>query len=507
MSKTTTGHPKGLYTLFATEFWERFSYYGMRGFFVLYLTAELINGGFGLDKKAAYSIYGIFTALVYITPIIGGILADKLIGQRKSIYIGALLMALGQFTMALSVATHHDMFLTREMSLYLGLGLLILGNGFFKPNISTMVGGLYSSNDPNKDSGFTIFYMGINLGAFVTNFIGGSLAENVGWQYGFIAAGVGMVISTIWFFLRETSIVSGETNLPVGMPPKDDPEAKNKLVSKDWSNILVYVAGITVFSYILVHIIITVDTDLIMNVVYALAVAGISYLGWTIFQNTSGKTEWSRVIVILALAVFNVVFWSGFEQAGTSFNTFANEYTNRNYLTGILGEEGIPASWFQSINAVFIIILAPLFTIIWDKLSQNKLNPRTPFKFAWSLVFLGIGFGVMAIANDTYNESQMLISPMWLVMVYFFHTVGELCMSPIGLSMITKLSPPKIVSVMMGLWMGSIALGNGLASQMTAISEKYGFDTFYFITIYALVAAVIAFLVSPILNKLMKGIH
>lgn len=500
---TSTGHPKGLYTLFATEFWERFSYYGMRGFFVLYLTATLINGGFGLEKTGAYEIYGIFTALVYVTPILGGILADKLIGQRKSIYIGALLMALGQFTMAASVRYGLDELVTsRQLSLYLGLGLLIIGNGFFKPNISTMVGGLYSSDDPNKDGGFTIFYMGINLGAFVTNFVGGSLAEKVGWEYGFIAAGIGMVASTIWFFFRETSVVSGETGHAVGMAPKDDASTKFKLNQKDWMQILVYVVALAAITYSTVWALVNIDTDIINTVVQIIAVGGIGYLGFTIFQNTSGGTEWSRVGVILALAVFNVIFWSGFEQAGTSFNTFANEYTNRD----VFGFE-VPASWFQSINAVFIIILAPVFTIMWTKLSEAKLNPRTPVKFALSLVFLGVGFGIMALANDTFNESKMLISPLWLVMVYFFHTVGELFMSPIGLSMITKLSPAKIVSVMMGLWMGSIALGNYLAAQMTAISESYGFDTFYFITVYALIAAAVAFAVSPFLNKMMKGIH
>ncbi|NLR92530.1 peptide MFS transporter [Flammeovirga agarivorans] len=503
MSKTHSGHPKGLYTLFATEFWERFSYYGMRGFFVLYLTATLMDGGFGLEKTEAYSIYGIFTALVYVTPIIGGILADKLIGQRKSIYIGALLMALGQFTMAASVRYGlTELVSAREMSLYLGLGLLIIGNGFFKPNISTMVGGLYSSDDPNKDGGFTIFYMGINLGAFVTNFVGGSLAEKVGWEYGFMAAGIGMVASTIWFFIRETSVLSGETGHAVGLPPKDNPTSKFKLGKGDWINILVYVIGLAAITYGVIWGIVNIDGDIIDMIVKVIAVGGFSYLGFTIFQNTSGSTEWSRVGVILALAVFNIVFWSGFEQAGTSFNTFANEYTNRD----VFGFE-VPASWFQSINAVFIIILAPVFTIMWTRLSDANLNPRTPVKFALSLVFLGVGFGIMAIANDSYKESQALISPMWLVMVYLFHTVGELFMSPIGLSMITKLSPPKIVSVMMGLWMGSIALGNYLAASMTKISQDFGFDTFYFITAYAFIAALVAFAVSPILNRLMKGIH
>ncbi len=502
------GHPMGLSTLFATEFWERFSYYGMRGFFVLFLTSELASGGFGLEKIDAYSIYGLFTSLVYLTPIIGGILADKLWGQRFSMYVGALMMALGQFAMAFGSyygkITHTGELLDlQQFFLYSGLGLLILGNGFFKPVISTMVGKLYPDGDNDRDNGFTIFYMGINLGALITNFIGGTLAEKVGWHWGFVAAGIGMIASTIWFFMRETSVKQRGTNYNIGLRPKDNGNLKNKLNSTDWGKIVLYTLGISALILILVQGIIILPSVVTESIALGAGIIGLVYLGITIFKGTKGKVEWSRVSVILVLAFFNLAFWSGFEQAGTSFNTFANEATDR----VVFGWE-IPASWFQSINALFIVILAPLFTVIWTKLSKKNLNPRTPNKFGFSLVFLSVGFLIAGIANDNVDMANgILVGPIWLVIIYLFHTIGELCMSPVGLSMITKLSPPKITSIMMGAWFASIALGNYLAAAMTAISEALGFPTFYFIATYAIVLAGIAFLIAPVLNRMMKGIH
>nr|WP_321450529.1 oligopeptide:H+ symporter [uncultured Carboxylicivirga sp.] len=499
------GHPLGLSTLFATEFWERFSYYGMRGFFVLFLTAELASGGFGLDETGAYAIYGLFTSLVYLTPIAGGIIADKLWGQRFSIYVGALMMALGQFAMAAGSyygkVTHTgELQHIQQFMLFAGLGLLILGNGFFKPVISTMVGGLYQDGDNERDNGFTIFYMGINLGALITNFIGGTLAEKIGWHWGFVAAGMGMVASTIWFFIRETSVQQRETGKHIGLRPKDDAMTKTRLNSTDWGKIVMYALGISALILVIVYGILALPSIAVKIIAITAAVIGFGYLGITIFNGTSGKTEWSRVGVIFVLAFFNIAFWSGFEQAGTSFNTFANELTDR----VVFGWE-IPASWFQSVNALFIVLLAPVFTIIWDKLSAKKLNPRTPNKFGFSLVFLSIGFLIIAIANDYAATS--LVSPFWLVLVYLLHTMGELCMSPVGLSMITKLSPHKITSVMMGTWFASIALGNYLAAAMTAICKWLGLPTFYFIAIYSIILAGVAFAIAPKLNKMMKGIH
>ncbi len=499
------GHPAGLSTLFATEFWERFSYYGMRGFFVLFLTAELVSGGFGLNNTEAYAIYGLFTSLVYLTPIAGGIIADKLWGQRFSIYVGALMMAFGQFTMAFGSyygkITHTgELQHLQQFLLYSGLGLLILGNGFFKPVISTMVGGLYQQGDNERDNGFTIFYMGINMGALVTNFIGGTLAEKIGWHWGFVAAGSGMIASTIWLFAKETTIRQRESGYNVGLRPKDDGNIKTRLDRTDWGKIVIYALAISAGILALIYGILSVPPIVTNIIAICAAVTGLSYLGYTIVSNTKGKTEWSRIGVIFVLSFFNIAFWSGFEQAGTSFNTFAKDFTDR----VVFGWE-IPASWFQSVNAAFIVLLAPVFTIVWDKLSTKKLNPRTPNKFGFSLVFLSLGFLIIAIAND--KAATSLVSPLWLVFVYLLHTMGELCMSPVGLSMITKLSPPKITSVMMGTWFASIALGNYLAAAMTAICNWLNFPTFYFIAIYSIILAGLAFLIAPILSRMMKGIH
>jgi POT family proton-dependent oligopeptide transporter len=497
MTNSNSSHPKGLYTLFFTEMWERFSYYGMRALLVLYLTAELLNNGFGMDRAEALAIYGIFTALVYVTPIFGGFLADKILGQRKAIFIGAIVMALGQFTLAWSVIAGEGM---REFILHSGLALLIVGNGFFKPNISTVVGGLYSADDPRKDGGFTIFYMGINLGAFIAPLTAGALGEIIGWEYGFATAGLGMVLSTFWFYARRDTLGN------VGLPPKKvNTPGYTDLVSKDWFDIIVYTVVSTVLSFGTIYLLNNLSESAISAIIWVLGIAGAVGIAYTIFKGTEGRTEWSRVAVIFVLAIFNIVFWSGFEQAGGTFNLFAAENTDRL----VFGWE-IPASYFQSINAIAIFTIAPIFDIMWVKLTNIGKNPPTPVKFGFALVMLSLGFFVMAVAASN-SEGGMLVSPLWLVAVYLLHTLGELMISPIGLSMITKLSPTKIVSVMMGIWMGSIAIGNYLAAAMEAIAHSFGFqqgaEMFQFIGFQALIAGGIAILISPILKKAMKGIH
>ncbi|WP_338235909.1 peptide MFS transporter [Persicobacter diffluens] len=489
------GHPMGLSTLFATEFWERFSYYGMRAILTLFLTAQLVDGGFGYTDDQALALYGIFTALVYVTPIIGGILADKVLGQRKTIYIGGIAMAIGQFILAYSAMHGNDPTAHHQFMFNLGLAVLILGNGFFKPNISTMVGSLYDANDDRRDGAFTLFYMGINAGAFFAPLVAGALAEGIAWYYGFLSAGVGMLIGTLWFYFR------AETLGNVGLPPKAPKEAL-RIAASDWKDIILYVAG-TVLLAIGVMLgwaaLPEIGQDIL---VYTVGGGGILYLLFTVFKNTEGKTEWSRVGVIFLLTIFNIVFWSGFEQAGGTFNLFARDMTERS----LFGME-IPASAFQAINAIAIFIFAPVFTVIWDKLSRAKANPRTPVKFAIGLFLLSAGFFVMALADEATGGGLNKVSPLWLVMVYLLHTWGELCLSPIGLSMITKLSPPKIVSVMMGLWMGSIALGNFLAASMKSIVENFDIPLFYFIGAEAAIAGVILLVLSPFMIKMMKGIH
>ncbi|MDX5326487.1 MAG: peptide MFS transporter [Bacteroidota bacterium] len=488
-------HPPGLYTLFFTEMWERFSYYGMRALLVLYLTSSVMENGFNMDRAAALEIYALFTGLVFLTPILGGYLADTVLGQRKAIYIGGLLMALGQFGLATSVGIDAASG-SKDFFLNLGLGLLIMGNGFFKPNISTIVGALYTENDPRKDSAFTIFYMGINLGAFLSPLTCGYLGENIGWEYGFGTAGLGMLLGLTWFFFR-TQTLEG-----AGLPPNRLENDNANLKAKDYIGVLLYTGVIIalVIGFLYGWNAITENTQNIL--IWILAIAGTVGLGRTIIKGTSGKDQWSRVTVILILSVFNIFFWSGFEQAGGTFNLFAAEQTDRM----MFGFE-IPASWFQSINAIAIFGFAPLFSMLWVILERKKLNPRTPVKFGLGLTLLGLGFVIMYFAS--LAAENHLVSPFWLVSVYLIHTFGELCLSPVGLSMVTKLAPQKIVSVMMGVWFAFMALANYLAGMMENLLHNAlpDMNLFLFLTITSGFGAVLLFLLSPMLGRMMKGIH
>ncbi len=501
--KAFFGHPMGLSTLFMTEMWERFSYYGMRALLVLFLTAEYASGGFGMDRSEAFTIYGIFTGLVYVTPLIGGVLADKVLGQRLTIYIGGLTMAVGQFMLA-SAAIGGENMASREFWFFAGLGVLILGNGFFKPNISTMVGDLYDNNDPRKDGGFTIFYMGINLGAFISPFVAGYLGEKISWEYGYLSAGLGMLLGVTWFLFR-----SEKTLGRIGLPPKA-PKEQTRLVPFDWAKVAIYVAALVfgVIGFMKGWAALSEGAQsLIPKIV---GIVGGLYLAISIFRGTEGKDQWSRVAVILVLAFFNIFFWVGFEQAGTTFNLFAADNTNR-----MVGSFEIPASWFQSINAIFIVILAPLFSILWLKLDKFNMDPKTPFKFGWGMMLLSIGAAVMAIADGISNggNALVLVSPLWLTLVYLIFTMGELCISPIGLSMITKLAPPKLVSTLMGVWMFSFAAGNFGASQMEnlahGLEKSMGqpVNVFWFVSAVTGIATVLLFILGPWLSKMMKGIR
>ena len=497
MSATTQkGHPKGLYVLFFTEMWERFSYYGMRAILTIFLTAELVTGGFGMDRAQSLEIYGIFTGLVYLTPIIGGWFADKVWGARKSILIGGIVMAVGQFMLAASAS---DMFIsdleTRKLAFYIGLGVLILGNGYFKPNISSIVGNLYDNNDPRKDGGFTIFYMGINIGAFLSPFIAGTLGEKVGWPYGYLAAAIGMLIGVVWFHFERKHIGN------LGLPPGAAEKGRTNLNGRDWAEVALY-SVVNVLVVIGVMFFWRGSSDLVHSIIiWSLAIGGGGAIFFTIFKGTNGPTEWTRVFVILILAFFNIVFWAGFEQAGGTFNLFAQENTDR-----MVGGFEIPTTWFQNINPIAIVTLAPLFSILWLRLERRKLNPRTPVKFALAMFVGACAFYIMTLASRAAGGGD-LVSPMWLVVVYVLLTMGELMLSPIGLSMVTKLSPAKLVSIMMGVWMASFALGNYLAATLERILNQYDFELYPFITYLMLGSGVCILLLSPILNRFMKGIH
>ena len=425
-------HPPGLYMLFATEAWERFSYYGMRAILVLYLTATVVNGGLGVDKSAAMGIYGFFTGAVYITPMIGGYLTDRFIGRRLAITIGGILMALGNFSLFASQSL---------TALYIGLGLLIIGNGFFKPNISTIVGDLYEDNDPRRDGAFTIFYMGINVGAFFAPLVVGLMS----YRYGFLTAAIGMIVGQLVFNLLGNRYLGDIGKEPTGKP---------KVTAGQKS-----AAPLT-------------------------------------------KREQKRTAAIVILAVFVIAFWAAFEQAGSSLTLYANDQIDRN----VFGFE-VPTAWFQSLNPLFIVILAPIMSALWYKLGSSKRGDlKTPTKMALGLVTVGLGFLVLLPAvMYTGNDTALKVNILFMIVTYFLHTLAELMISPVGLSMVSKIAPIKLASLLMGVWLASSAVANMVAGQLAAYTQSLGyleiFSVIGFVTIG--LGIVLLFLSKPV-AKLMK---
>lgn len=462
---TPKGHPKGLYVLFITEMWERFSYYGMRAIFSLYLAKALL-----FSKEATSSIYGSYTGLVYLTPLIGGYVADRYWGNRRSIMFGGLLMAIGQFLMfgSGSFYTNHEL---STPLMFAGLGFLIVGNGFFKPNISTMVGQLYPPGDKRVDSAFTIFYMGINLGAFIAplacGFVGdtGSPAD---FKWGFLLAGVGMVISLALFQGLKNKYIVSPDGSGVGLPPKRAPRGadfgntqspgspspgatKGSPMRHVIAAILFVGLGV-LFTWQL--------GDLISGIIYSSLIAA-PY--WIIADATLTKTERKRIWVIFIIAFFVIFFWSAFEQAGASLTFFAEEQTNRN----LFGYE-VPASYFQAINAVAIVIFAPLFAFLWTSLGKKKMEPNSPLKQAIGLFLLSMGY--LFIAYQVKDMDPATKSGIYVITtLYLLHTFGELCLSPIGLSMVVKLAPLRLASLLMGVWFLSTASANKFAGDLSKL--------------------------------------
>ena len=499
---TTTsgkGHPKGLYLLFFTEMWERFSYYGMRAIFILYMTKMLL-----MPDAEASNIYGSYTGLVYLTPLLGGYLSDRFLGNRRSIEIGGLLMALGQFAMFFSASATGG---TAMSLMWAGLTLLIVGNGFFKPNISTMVGQLYPKGDKRVDAAFTIFYMGINLGAFFSPLICGSLAEKIDFKWGFLAAGIGMLFGLILFYFRKNQVLVDAKQQPIGMPVK-------KLGIQQFG----IIAGSIALIFFLLNFksMFNSDTDLIGYLIYgAMVVMPLIILTDKSLQ----KEERDRIIVIFILAFFVIFFWGAFEQAGASLTIFADRQTNRN----ILGYE-MPASYFQSVNPLAIILLAPLFSSMWLRLGNRNAEPSSPKKMAIGLALVALGYVVIALA--VYGLGAMdKVSMFWLFALYIIHTMGELCLSPIGLSMVSKLSPIRFSSLLMGTWFLANAAANKFAGTLSALIPGGGeggegatttsfmgfeitnlFDFFMVFIVMCGVASLILFILSRWLEKRMHGV-
>ncbi len=557
MSTATTepaklSQPTGLYVLFFAEAWERFSYYGMRALLVLYMVNHL-----KFEKNQALSVYGTYTGLVYLTPIIGGWLADRYLGRRKAVIIGGIVMALGHLAMAF------------EPLLYTALGLLIIGNGFFKPNISTIVGGLYADGDARRDGGFTIFYMGINLGAFFSPIVCGTLGETVGWHYGFSAAAIGMVAGLVVFVWGQKFFGT------IGLPPRqaeaiahrdtegyrDRPGVSTEigLQTRDWGHIAIITAVCcaivwgTLFSWGVVGPIV----DRIPW--YLQAAFGVALLGGMVARSggTKDGIEWQRIAVIAILCFFNIFFWMGFEQAGGTMTLFADSQTDRNVggigiifiglfmafcgfmvwrttreeksgqalwlgLTGLFALAGlgivgfggllltkgglyeIPASQFQAINPLLIVAFAPAVSLLWTSLDQGKLKTTSATKMAIGMAVLGLGFIVMYF-GQSMAKTTGTVGPAWLAAVYAIHTLGELCLSPIGLSMVTKLSPARMVSLMMGLWFLSSAVANKAAGELEGIVEKYHLSVYAVLVGSSIGAAIVLLALVPLLKKWTHG--
>jgi POT family proton-dependent oligopeptide transporter len=457
MSQSNTGHPKGLYVLFVTEMWERFSYYGMRAIFVLFMAKALL-----FDKALGSQIYGSYTGLVYLTPLLGGYMADRYWGNRKSIIIGGILMAIGQFFMFIAGSFFQEAF--APMVMFIGLGFLIFGNGFFKPNISTMVGQLYPEGDKRVDSAFTIFYMGINLGAFIAPLLCGYLGDTGSpedFKWGFLAACLGMVVSVILFVSLKNKYIVTPEGEQIGVKPNvsrnDEETATGEKKPFNPKQLYTWSA---VFAALFVLFFFVFDLDLIGTFIFALTIVA---PGFIISDDSLTKVEKDKIWVIYIAAFFVIFFWAAFEQAGASLTYFAEEQTDRNLFGKV-----VPASYFQSINAVAIVIFAPIFVWIWGGLGKRNLEPASPFKQALGLFLLAIGYLVIAFGVKGIDPSTK-VSMGWLVSLYTIHTFGELCLSPIGLSMVNKLSPARLASLLMGVWFLSTASANKFAGTLSSL--------------------------------------
>lgn len=434
---TWFGHPRGVSTLFFTEMWERFSYYGMRAFLILYMTAPAAKGGLGFDVERAGGIYGLYTGSVWMATIGGGLVADLLLGQYRSVLLGALLITAGHF----SLAFHALPFF------FTGLFLIVIGTGLLKPNVSSMVGSLYDTGDPRRDAGYSIFYMGINLGAATGPLIAGYLAQRVNWHIGFACAGVGMLFGLIQYILGQKHL-----RLAIERLSKQPKTKESEVVPKQSK-----------------------------------------------FKFTA--TEWKRLAAVVVFFLFASIFWGAYEQAGTTLNLFADRYTR----LSVLGFS-FPSSWFQSVPAIFVISLAPIFAWIWVRLGPRE--PSSPVKFTFALVFVGLAFLLLVPAADIAQNAGIRVSPLWLVGVYFLQVVGELCLSPVGMSLVTKLSPQRVVGMMMGVWFLSIAMGSVIAGKLAGFFESYPLvKLFGAVGMVAIAAAFLLFLLIKPLKKLMSGIR
>ena len=483
---TFFGHPRGLSTLFFTEMWERFSFYGMRALLILFMTAAPAAGGLGFDTATAGAIYGLYTSMVYMTTLPGGWIADRLIGQQRAVLYGGMLIASGHFSMAIpSLSTF-----------YLGLLLIVIGTGLLKGNVSVIVGRLYSANDVRRDAGYSIFYMGINTGALIAPLVCGYLGQRVNWHLGFAAAGVGMVLGLVQYLLGRKYLGDAGRYPATGSP---DVVARQRLSVLRWAGllaILLVVAVLGIYSGLLA----VTPTQIADAAGYFLLGLTVAFFGWLYFSSGWTSAERKQLYVIGVLFLATALFWWQFEQAGSTLNLFAD----RNTRTSILGRS-FPSSWFQSLNSLFLIALAPLFAWLWVWLARRGAEPSSPAKFGAGLVLAGAGFALL-VGGAVLAERGVMVSPMWLVVVYFLHTCGELALSPVGLSAMSKLAPVRIGGLIMGVWFLASAVGNYVAGRMAGFYEAMTLPSLFgAVGAFGIGAGVLLLLFARPLRRLTAG--
>jgi POT family proton-dependent oligopeptide transporter len=487
------GHPRGLATLFMTEFWERFSYYGMRSLLILFMTADAVQGGLGFNTRRAAALYGLYTAGVYLTSLPGGWIADRLVGQRRAVLIGGCFIAAGHFSMAISSLP----------TFYLGLALIVIGTGLLKPNASTMVGELYPNDHVRRDAGFSIFYMGINLGATVSPLVCGWLGQSVNWHLGFAAAGLGMVAGVVQY------IRGGRYLGQAGLLPNAEADG-GEGGRRRAATVLAVVAGaLLLLLGLALAGVVPLTIEQVAGALTVLIVGmAVLYFGFQLLRGGLDRREIRRMWAIVAFFLFSALFWSGFEQAGSSLNLFADRLTDRNVFGWAM-----PASLLQAVQPAFIILFAPVFAWLW--ISLGRRNPSSPTKFALGLILMAASFVTMVVASlDCVGRARVgevaaphLVSPWWLVLTYLLQTFGELLVSPVGLSTVTKLAPHRKVSQLMGIWFMALSLGNLLAGQVAGRFEAFPlYQTFGMVALVTGAAGLLLLLLTPPIRALMSGV-
>jgi POT family proton-dependent oligopeptide transporter len=492
---TWFGHPRGLSTLFFTEMWERLSYYGMRALLVLFMTTAVAteNPGLGFGVERAAAIYGLYTALVYLLALPGGWVADKLWGQRKAVFVGGCIIAAGHFTIAAPLVG-----LPGTPTFFSGLILIVIGTGLLKPNISAIVGDLYPEGGARRDAGFSVYYTGINLGAFLGPLVCSTLGEGFDWHWGFSAAGFGMLAGLVQYKLGLKHL--GDAGL---LKSDDSAEVLARRGRNFYLTLLGVAAAVALFAYLALSGTLGVTLEgVARGLGYAIIALSILYFVYLLVAGGYDKVQKQRLLVIFWLFILAAIFWSGFEQAGSSLNLFARDLTDRQYFDW----PEMPTGWLQNVNPIFIIIFAPVFGWLWTWLARRNANPSIPLKFALGLIGLSAGFFVLAW-GAAHATAEDPVTPAWLIVTYFLHTAGELALSPVGLSSITKLAPRDRVGQMMGVWFVASALGNLFAGLVAGrLEELPPADLFRSVAMIVGGAGALALLASPLVKRLTKGI-